>query len=455
MQSTDKRQSKTNHVFNFSNWRHFTRQRLPGQVVIQYTDRCNASCVQCGMRQSNKYPRSTLNVDDTKRLLDAMAEQGVQAVSFTGGEPLLCLQEIAECIRHARAIGIPYVRTGTNGFLFKGVDKPEFESKIHRVAETLAEAGLYTFWVSVDSAVPAVHEQNRGLPNTIAGMARGIPIFHAHGLYPSANLGINRYVGGYEQAPSPESPFDADRFYAYFQQSFRQFYQFVESLGFTIVNACYPMSLDEQEMDDKAVYTATSADAFIRFSEAEKLALFKALFDVIPEFRDKLRIFTPRSALLALIRQYEGKSAESYACRGGIDFFFVDAQEMNTYPCGYRGAENLGKFWDLHLSELTEKPWCKQCDWECFRDPSELIGPVLDLFSQPWQLIKKLSRDRIFAKVWLEDIRYYRACRYFDATLPPDFRRLAKFRHDRFKILQMPNSADISKSSVATIPATR
>ena len=31
-----------------------------GQIVIQYTDRCNASCAQCSMRKENVYQRSAL-----------------------------------------------------------------------------------------------------------------------------------------------------------------------------------------------------------------------------------------------------------------------------------------------------------------------------------------------------------------------------------------------------------
>ncbi|WP_353571596.1 radical SAM protein [Candidatus Albibeggiatoa sp. nov. BB20] len=448
---TDQTASRKPALFSLDNIKSLAKGRLPGQVVIQYTDKCNASCVQCGMRQSNKYPRTTLNVDDTKRILDAMVERGVQAVSFTGGEPLLCLSEISECIRHARDIGIKYIRTGTNGFMFKGSHKADFEAKIHKIARNLAESGLYTFWVSVDSANAEMHEKNRGLPGTIAGMEKALPIFHEYGLYPSANLGINRYLSGYDNPPPTGADFNSQAFYDHFRQGFRQFYGFVESLGFTVVNACYPMSLDEADAAENAVYTATSEDDFIRFTPQEKLALFKALFDTIPEFRHRLRIFTPRSSLMALIRHYEGNEAASYPCRGGIDFFFIDSKDMNTYPCGYRGTENMGKFWDLDLNSIDKKAWCKQCDWECFRDPSELAGSLLDMFQQPLSLGKKLLTDRAYSKLWLEDMRYYRACQYFNATLAPDMQKLAKFKPERFRILKSPNSADISATPLTSV----
>lgn len=413
-------------LMSWQNWKQLRAGRLPGQVIIQLTDQCNASCSQCGMRRESKFTRSTLSVDDIKRMLDAMAERGVTAVSFTGGEPLLYLKQLEECIRHARSLGIPYIRTGTNGFMFRNHERPEFQKKVHELAETLADSGLYTFWMSIDSASAEIHEKNRGLANSIAGIEKALPIFHEHGLYPSSNLGINRYLGGATKAPDINAEDGPEAFYQHFRESFRQFYSFVEGLGFTIVNACYPMDMDNAEAD--AVYTATSSDDFIQFTKAEKLQLFRAMFDTIPEFRHRLRIFTPLTSLRALIRNYGGETDDSYACRGGIDFFFIDSRDMNTYPCGFRGKENLGKFWDLDLNKLDKQAWCKQCDWECFRDPSELSGPLLDLAWQPFKTMQRFARDRDYSKIWYEDMRYYRACHYFNATTPPDYHRLAAFR---------------------------
>ena len=422
--------SAENPLLSLRHWQRMLSGRLPLQAVIQFTELCNASCAQCGMRRENRFERSTLDVDAVKHLLDNMAERGVEAVSFTGGEPLLYLKEITECIRHARAVGIRYIRTGTNGFMFRTHQRKDYEHKIASLAQTLAQSGLYTFWISIDSASAKVHEANRGLPNSVAGIAKALPIFHRYGIYPAANLGINRYFGG-ESALAPLCDVaEEERYYQHFRQGFRNFYSAVEQLGFTTVNACYPMDMDDG--NDAAVFTATSTDAFIRFSRREKMLLFKAMFDTIPEFRHRLRIFTPRCALRALIRHYQDSEGDrvddSYACRGGIDFFFIDAKNMDTYPCGFRGKENLGKFWDLDLDTLNQKAWCKQCDWECFRDPSELLGPILDVVRQPIRLSQRFIRDKKYAQLWLEDIRYYRACHYFDATLPPDYSKMAAFQ---------------------------
>jgi hypothetical protein len=357
-----------------------------------------------------------------------MAAKGVQAVSFTGGEPLLYLDEIAELARHATGLGIRYVRTGTNGFVFQGFERPDFTARMQALADTLITSGLHTFWISVDSADPGAHENNRGLPGVMQGVEKALRVFHDRGLYPSANLGINRLTGGPEAAAKvdPARPFDKDAFYEVFRDSFRKFYTYVDNLGFTTVNACYPMSFDEDEAGNAAVYAATSVDDFIRFTPGEKAELFKALFDTLPEFRGRLRIFTPRSSLLALTRQYTGGGA-GYGCRGGIDFFFIDAANMDTFPCGYRGAENMGRFFDLDPDKIESKAHCTLCDWECFRDPSELFGPVLDGLRRPVSLAGKIFSDREFFREWLTDLRYYRACGYFNAQEPPHYGRMANF----------------------------
>ena len=111
--------TRTNPLLSLRNWQRLLKGNIPRQAVIQFTEVCNASCAQCGMRRENRFTRSTLEVDQVKRLIDAMVERGVEAISFTGGEPLLYLKEIIECTRYARAKGIRYVRTGTNGFMFK------------------------------------------------------------------------------------------------------------------------------------------------------------------------------------------------------------------------------------------------------------------------------------------------------------------------------------------------
>ena len=408
------------------------RGRTPGQLVIQFTDHCNAQCPQCGMRASNSFPRNRLALDDIKRMLDAAVQKGIRVVSFTGGEPLLHLQDLAHLIRYAGRAGIEYIRTGTNGFVFARPDRPGFRSRVQRVVDTLADTPLRNFWISIDSCVPKVHEDMRGFPGLIRGIERCLPWFHESGLYPSANLGMNRNVGGdatREARIQVKNRAETDRFCWIYQEAFRSFYRFVEGLGFTMVNSCYPMSIEPGENSNglKPVYEATSQEDLVRFSHPEKAALFRALYLVLPEFRHRLRIFSPRLSLRTLYRTYRGCEDTPYPCRGGLDAFFVDSRDGNTYPCGFRGEENLGPFWDLRMNQLGRNGGCTLCDWECFRDPSELFGPLLQARSAPLELMRKLRRDPVYFRLWREDLAYYRACDFFDGRRPPNLRTMARF----------------------------
>ena len=407
--------------------------RIPGQLVIQLTDRCNAFCPQCGMSVTKKFKRSTLSADNVKRIIDAAAQKGVNVVSFTGGEPFLFLDQLVMFIKYAGEAGIDYIRTGTNGFMFADPGSAHFESRVKKVAETLAGTPLRNFWISIDSAVPSVHEQMRGLPDVIAGIEKALPIFHEQGIYPSANLGINRNVGGdmtkgLRVNATIEDDDHLGSFCIAFKKAFREFYCFVIKLGFTMVNSCYPMSIDHKGKDDfglRPVYAANSNSSIVSFSAVEKALLFKALLETTTEFRHQIRLFSPRSSLYALYRQYVYDTNVGYPCRGGIDFFFIDSKDGNTYPCGYRGNENFGRYWDMDMNARDRiVNDCRLCDWECFRDPSELFGPILNAFHRPVDLMKKFFRDTKYFKLWFDDIRYYLACDFFNGRLPPDFNRM-------------------------------
>lgn len=398
------------------------RNHVPGQLVIQLTDRCNALCPQCGMRRTASYSRSRLSLDTVKRIIDACAERGVEAVSFTGGEPFIYFEDLIELLRHASMCGIKYTRTGTNGFLFMESGDRNFDDRIHRIAERLSSTNLYTLWISLDSIDTGVHERMRGLSGVVSGIRKALPIFRQHGLFPSANLGINWNLSGNfnKSRCAGISEFD------YFRDGFRRFYNYAINLGFTIANACYPMSADTANLDP--VYQAVSGDDVVTFTGEQKREVFRALFDTIPEFRSRIRIFSPRSSLLQLIRVYSGDAKTVTPCRGGIDYFYINAATGTVFPCGYRGSEDLGDFQEVNPVAVGPENACFRCDWECFRDPSVMFEPVLDILNNPLRLMRQVLSDASYYRIWLNDIRYYRSCDWFNGRQPPDGRRLARFK---------------------------
>lgn len=406
-----------NPILQINNLQSVMNGRIPSQVIIQYTNNCNATCPQCGMRKTEVYPRTKLSDKDMIKIIDSAVKQNVQAISFTGGEPFLYQNSLINLIQYASDHGILYIRTGTNGYMFTNSDQNDYTDKIHQLAEQLSKTNLRNFWISIDSADVQTHEQMRGLKGVIKGIEKALPIFHEYGIYPAANLGINRNIAGLGKISLDMK--DQDVFYQQFKEAFEAFYQFVIDLGFTMVNACYPMSINsEDETDMNAVYGATSIDQIVTFSTEEKIQLFQALMDTIPTYRSKIRIFTPLVSLYSLIKQYKGDESFSLPCHGGIDFFFIDAQDGNTYPCGYRGNENMGKFYDLNLKSIQEKPFCKACDWECFRDPSEMIGYIIESLQHPFNNAKR--NDPLYRSLWKEDLKYYKSCEFFDGRKAMD-----------------------------------
>ncbi len=288
----------------------FRRNRVPGQLVIQMTDRCNALCRQCGMNMSQHFKRHRLGLDRLKRIVDNAHRRRIEAVSFAGGEPLLLLDDLVTMLNYAGAAGIPYIRTGTNGFVFRHPERADFDDRINRLAAKLAATPLRNFWISIDSADPATHEKMRGFDGVVAGIARALPLFHAHGLYPSANLGVNRNLGGANiipKIPREHSSAQAADYSAACEQGLDRFFRFVADLGFTIANVCYPMSFpeDADQADLQAVYSASSVDPVVSFTAHEKALLFETLAQVIRANRSRLRIFTPLCSLYALRQQFD------------------------------------------------------------------------------------------------------------------------------------------------------
>lgn len=397
------------------------------QLVIQYTTYCNATCPQCGMRKGNKINRTSLEKDYIKRVIDhAVSEWNIQFLSFTGGEPFLFADNIIELISYATSMGVKYVRTGTNGFVFQynpsRVDN--FEQKSRSLIEKLSETRLYTLWISLDSSDPQTHEQMRGFNGLVKGIEKAIRIFEEYGMYPAVNLGLNRNIAG-NYSKDEIANFDKEKFYERYRNGIERFYQLAIDMGFTMANTCYPMSME----DGSYSYHATSHSNIVSFQPDEKAILFKALYDSASEYRSKIRIFTPRSSLHSLMDFYNNGKKIEYPCRGGIDYFYLDAQDGHVFPCGYRVEDDFGEIWDVELDELRKsKPNCIKCDWECFRDPTELIQPIIDLYNHPASAIYNLLSDKK-KRLWFKDLLYFYACDFFNLRSKPNYLKMKLLSH--------------------------
>ncbi|MDR3139530.1 MAG: radical SAM protein [Treponema sp.] len=392
--------------------------RFPGQLVIQITNHCNGSCPQCGMRREAEIGRVKLPAETVKKALKDCAENGVDAVSFTGGEPFINIPEILKLLDYARDLKIPYLRSGTNGYMFATGGEAAGLDRLIPLVESLVKSPLRNFWISMDSADTETHERLRGLPGVIDGISKALPVFHARGLYPAVNLGINRCIAGEPIPPLGEGGGEP-AFFEKFRQGFSAFFTKAVDMGFTMVNVCYPMSFETLGLgSEEPAYGAISDDMMVNFSRRELRLVFKALLQTIPAFRKSIRIFTPLSVLYALSR--ENSRDLLFPCLGGICYFYMDSRDGHIYPCGYRGDEDMGaSIAELRTLSGDQQPFCERCFWECFMDPSQLFGILRYVVRHPCQVWFGKIPDRQMLRLWLGDIKYYLACDLFDGRKPP------------------------------------
>lgn len=385
--------------------RDFVRgESLFKQLIIQLCDHCNATCPQCMMNRNEQYKREALSKEKLFKIIDIASAKKIKALSFTGGEPLLFQDLLFEGISYAHNKNIKYTRTGTNGFIFQNSNHPNFEKRVNSLCEKIKSSHLHNFWISLDSYDVKKHEENRGLLGVVNGIKDALKIFKKYDLYPSVNLGINRLIEDKNITYFKNDKFYPELFFECYKRGFKRFFDFAIDMGFTIANMCYPMCSKD------AVYKAESKSGLVSYSREEILIVFKALKEVVKEYRKKIRIFTPLSSLQIFIYQYSGEDISSFGCLGGRDYFFVN-NKGNLYPCGFKSGM---KYDSLDALKGGNKDLiCTDCDWECFRDPSTITAPFYNLRSKPGYLLKDLFKNRTFYRLWIEDLFYYKRCNFF------------------------------------------
>jgi radical SAM protein with 4Fe4S-binding SPASM domain len=118
-------------------------------VVWNLTRTCNLRCTHCYTdSEARAYP-DELTTDQCKRVLDDLAEFRVPAVLFSGGEPLV-RRDLFELASYARALNL-HVVVSTNGTLINRATAVRFR-----------DARFAYVGISLDSAIPEVHDEFRG-----------------------------------------------------------------------------------------------------------------------------------------------------------------------------------------------------------------------------------------------------------------------------------------------------
>ncbi len=140
-----------------------TGRRVPVQLWLGVTHRCQCRCLHCFVGEQLNSREPELTAGEIREVIDIARKAGVIELIFFGGEPLL-RGDTVEHVAYARSRGLlPTVYT--NGIL---LDEP--------MVRELKRAGLNRCNVSLDSADPGVHDAKRSHPGcwerAVAGLER-------------------------------------------------------------------------------------------------------------------------------------------------------------------------------------------------------------------------------------------------------------------------------------------
>lgn len=135
----------------------FSRQALL-ELSKELTYRCTARCGICNYWRVQSNPKDELSLPQIKKGIDRIFAYGCRLVNFTGGESTL-RQDLERIVAYASGLRI-WTSIVTNGSLLTR----------ERIRQ-LRDAGLDNLLVSLDSASPSAHDDQRGIPGSFAKVA--------------------------------------------------------------------------------------------------------------------------------------------------------------------------------------------------------------------------------------------------------------------------------------------
>lgn len=146
--------------------RKTVQRRLPWNVHIDLTYRCNERCVHCYL---DHHDYGEMTTREVKNVLDQLAKAGALFLTFSGGEIFL-RQDLFELIGYARGLNFD-VSLKTNALLIDGSR-----------ARKLRELDIRKIQISIYSADAAIHDAITKVPGSLERSLRAIRSLLAEGL---------------------------------------------------------------------------------------------------------------------------------------------------------------------------------------------------------------------------------------------------------------------------------
>jgi len=130
---------------------NFTNKKIPYSAQIELTLRCNAKCPFCSIHSiPESYVNNDMSTKQVKHLIDQIADLGVPALSFTGGEPTL-RKDLPELIYHTGIVNNFMNGIATNGYL------------LPKLFKEYGLEGLDYILLSLDYPKAELHDNKRGI----------------------------------------------------------------------------------------------------------------------------------------------------------------------------------------------------------------------------------------------------------------------------------------------------
>lgn len=313
----------------------------PAICNIAITNSCNATCDFCNFA-NGKVARSDLrwiDADLFESALDILYRRDIRYLNIFGGEPLLH-PRLPEMIALAVAKGMgPAIIT--NGWLLP--------AKL----EELADAGLKTVYVSIDSPVISEHENNRGLKGVGERIRAATTRMPNLGMTPIAQVAISKLIS-----------------------DFTALVPLLRDLGFQAVTFSYP----QQARLGSSSLAWSDNSQLVKFTGTE----LTDAFDRADELRTLFPVNNPRASIADMKRHLRGEP-ERFVCYGGYKSFYMD-WNYDIWRCD-AWSERLCSVWDFPHTPLV-RDGCTGCIADCYRDSSVMLhfavslGDALDLIGQ-------------------------------------------------------------------------
>lgn len=151
----------------------------PFLIVWNFTKQCNLRCKHCYENAGPKPAPDELTTEEARRIIDEFYKEGVVAIAFSGGEPLI-RKDFFEIARYA-ADNDFYVSVATNGTLIT----PE-------IAKRLKEVGVQYVEVSLDG-FEKTHDEFRGIKGAWKRAVQGMKNAITAGLDVGVGTTITKY----------------------------------------------------------------------------------------------------------------------------------------------------------------------------------------------------------------------------------------------------------------------